>query len=148
MVEALHALRGVQLTVAVPVIAERGELTRLDHPRQLMSDLGLTPADYSRGERRRPGSIPKPGNTQARQALGEGAWAYRSPANVRRPLPLRLEKLPKTVPDISWKAQVRLCTRYRRLGARGKHPTQVVVAIARERVALMGAMATEVPVTP
>jgi transposase len=29
----------------------------------------------------------------------------------------RIEALPKVVRDIGWKAQVRLCTRYRRLSA-------------------------------
>jgi transposase len=148
VVEALQALRGVQFTVAVTVIAELGDLTRFDNPRQLMSYLGLTPAEYSSGERRRQGSITKTGNTHARHALVEGAWAYRYPAKVSRHLQLRLEKLPKTVQDMSWKAQVRLCKRYRRLSARGKHPNQVVVAIARELVAFMWAIAKEVPVTP
>jgi transposase len=148
VVEALQALRGVQFTVAVTVIAELGELTRFDNPRQLMSYLGLTPAEDSSGERRRQGSITKTGNTHARHALVEGAWAYRYPAKVSRHLQLRLEKLPKTVQDSSWKAQVRLCKRYRRRSARGKHPNQVVVAIARELVALMWAIAKEVPVTP
>ena len=148
VVGALQALRGVQFTVAVTVIAELGDLTRFDNPRQLMSYLGLTPSEYSSGERRRQGSITKTGNTHARHALVEGAWAYRYPAKVSRHLQLRLEQLPKTVQDISWKAQVRLCKRYRRLSARGKHPNQVVVAIARELVAFMWAIAKEVPVTP
>jgi transposase len=148
VVEALQALRGVQFTVAVTVSAELGELTRFDTPRQLMSYLGLTPSEYSSGARRRQGSITKTGNTHARHALVEGAWAYRYPAKVSRHLQLRLEKLPNTVQDISWKAQVRLCKRYRRLSARGKHPNQVVVAIARELVAFLWAMAKEIPVTP
>src|SRR5262245_32370517 len=63
VVEALQALRGVQFTVAVTVIAELGDLTRFDNPRQLMSYLGLTPSEYSSGERRRQGSITKTGNT-------------------------------------------------------------------------------------
>jgi hypothetical protein len=37
----------------------------------------------------------------------------------------------------SWKAHVRLCKRYRRLMARGKHAYQVVVAIARELVGFL-----------
>ena len=57
----------------------------------------------------------------------EGAWASRSPAKVSRPLPLRLAKLPKPIQDIRWKAQGRLCRRYRHLSARGKHPHQVGV---------------------
>jgi transposase len=148
VVEALQALRGVQFTVALTIIAELGDLTRFDNPRQLMSYLGLTPSEYSSGERRRQGSITKTGNTHARHALVEGAWAYRYPAKVRRHLQLRLEKLPKAVQDISWKAQVRLCKRYRQLSARGKHANQVVVAIARELIAFMWAIAKEVPVTP
>ena len=36
MVEALQALRGVQFTVAVITVAELGDLTRFDNPRQLM----------------------------------------------------------------------------------------------------------------
>ena len=70
-------MRGVQFTVAVVLIAELGDLTRFDTPRQLMSDLGLTPSEYSSGERRRQGTIAKAGNTFARRALIEGAWAYR-----------------------------------------------------------------------
>ena len=89
----------------------------------------------------------RPGNTHARRALVEGAWAYRYPAKVSRHLQLRLEKLPKPIQDISWKAQVRLCKRYRQLSARGKNANQVVVAIARELAAFMWAIAQQVPVT-
>ena len=94
VVEAIQALRGVELTGAVIVIAELGDLTRFDTPRKLMSYLGLTPSEYSSGERRRQGGITKAGNSHARRALVEGAWAYRYPAKVSRHLQLRLEKLP------------------------------------------------------
>src|SRR2546426_11409992 len=56
VVEAIQALRGVELTGAVIVIAELGDLTRFDTPRKLMSYLGLTPSEYSSGERRRQGA--------------------------------------------------------------------------------------------
>jgi transposase len=148
VVEALQALRGVQCTVAVTTVAELGDLTRFDTPRELMKFLGLIPSEYSTGERRRQGSITKAGNTHARRALVEGAWAYRYPAKVSRHLQLRLEKPPKGIQDISWKAQVRLCKRYRKLIARGKHANQVVVAIARELIGFMWAIAKQVPVTP
>jgi hypothetical protein len=113
VVEALQALRGVPCTVAVPTVTELGNLTRFDNPRQLMDSLGLTPSEPSRGPRRRQGAMTKAGNSHARRALGEGAWAYRYPAKVSRHLQLRLEKQPKVIQDISWKAQVRLCKRYR-----------------------------------
>jgi transposase len=148
VVEALQALRGVQFTVAVTLVAELGDLTRFENPRQLMKYLGLIPSEYSTGERRRQGSITKAGNTHARRALVEGAWAYRYPAKVSRHLQLRLEQLPKPLQDISWKAQVRLCKRFRRLLARGKHANQVVVAIARELAGFLWAIAKQVPVTP
>jgi transposase len=147
VVEALQALRGVQFTVAVTTVAELGDLTRFDNPRQLMKFLGLIPSEYSSGERRRQGSLTKAGNTHARRALVEGAWAYRYPAKVSRHLQLRLELQPKAIQDISWKAQVRLCKRFRRLMARGKHANQVVVAIARELVGFMWAIAQQVPIT-
>jgi transposase len=146
VVDALQGLRGVQFTVAVTTVAELGDLTRFDTPRPLMRDLGLTPSEYSSGDRRRQGGMTKTGNTHARRALIEGAWAYRDPAKVSRHLQLRVEKLPKPIQDISWKAQVRLCKRYRQLLARGKHAHQVVVAIARALVAFMWAMAQQVPV--
>lgn len=147
VVEALQALRGVQFTVAVTTVAELGDLTRFENPRQLMKFLGLIPSEYSSGERRRQGALTKAGNTHARRALVEGAWAYRYPAKVSRHLQLRLEQQPKAIQDISWKAQVRLCKRFRRLMARGKHANQVVVAIARELVGFMWAIAHQVPVT-
>ena len=145
VVEALQALRGVQFTVAVTVIAELGDLTRFDNPRQLMSYLGLTPSEYSSGERRRLGGITKAGNTHARRAMIEGAWAYRFPAKVSRAIQIRLEGLPQAIQDIGWKAQVRLCKRYRQLTARGKNVNQVVVAIAREMAAFLWAIARQVP---
>ena len=50
VIEALQALRGVQFTVAVTTVAELGDLTRFDTPRELMQFLGLIPSEYSRGE--------------------------------------------------------------------------------------------------
>jgi transposase len=86
VVEALQALRGVQFTVAVTLVAELGDLSRFETPRKLMTCLGLVPSEYSTGERRRQGSLTKAGNTHARRVLVEGAWAYRDPANVSRHL--------------------------------------------------------------
>jgi transposase len=146
VVEAIQALRGIQFTAAVTLIAELGDLQRFATPRQLMSYLGLIPSEHTSGERRRQGGITKTGNSHARRVLVEGAWAYRYPAKVSRHLQLRLETVPKAIQDISWKAQVRLCKRYRRLTARGKHVNQVVVAIAREMAAFVWAIAREVAI--
>jgi transposase len=111
VVEALQALRGVQFTVAVTLVAELGDLTRVDHPTELLQDLGLTPSEDTRGARRRQGSITKAGNTQACRVLVEGAWASRDPGTVSRHLHRRLEHQSPVLPAISWKAHVRRCTR-------------------------------------
>jgi transposase len=89
VVQALQALRGVQCTGAVTLIAELGDLSRFENPRQLMSYLGLTPRESSRGERRRQGTSTTAGNGFARRALVEGAWASRYPAKVSRHLQVR-----------------------------------------------------------
>lgn len=147
LVSALQALRGVQFHVAVTTAAELGDLTRFDNPRQLMAYLGLHPSENSSGDRRRQGGIAKTGNGHARRALIEGAWSYRYPAKVSRILQVRQESLSRDICDIAWKAQVRLCKRFRKLMARGKHPNVVVTAIARELVAFMWSIArlVEIP---
>ena len=146
VVQALQALRGVQWLVAITVVAELGDLTRFDSPRQLAAYVGLIPSEYSSGPARRQGGITKAGNGRARRALIEAAWAYRYPAKVSLHIQQRLDHLPQRLQDIGWKAQVRLCRRFRRLTARGKHPNVAVTAIARELVAFMWAIAREVPV--
>ena len=146
LVEAYQAMRGVQSHTAVTVAAELGEITRFDNPRQLAAFVGLIPSEYSTGESRRLGPITKAGNGHARRALVEAAWAYRYPAKVSAHLQKRIEQCPKPIQEISWKAQVRLCKRYRRMVARGKNPNIVVTAIAREILAFLWAIAREVPI--
>jgi transposase len=124
--------------VAVTLIAALGDLTRFENPSQLMSDLGLTPSEYSSGERRRQGPITKAGHTFARRALIAGVCAYHYLAKVSRHLQLRMAQLPQAVQTIGWKAPVRSGKRCRQLTARGKHANQVVVAIAREMAAFSG----------
>lgn len=137
VVETLQALRGVQFTTAIGMLAELGDLSRFDHPRQLTAWLGLTPSEHSSGQKRRLGSITKAGNSYARRLLVEAAWSYRHPAKVRPAIQKRHEGLPKAIIDRAWDAQLRLCKRYRRLVARGKHPNVAVVAIARELAAFI-----------
>jgi transposase len=145
VVEALQALRGVQWVVALTVVAELGDLTRFDNPRQLAAFVGLVPSEYSSGSARRQGGITKAGNGRARRVLVEAAWAYRHPAKVSLHIQQRIDHLPKALQDLGWKAQVRLCKRFRRLVARGKHPNVVVTAIARELIGFMWAIARAMP---
>jgi transposase len=149
VVKAFQSLRGVSLIVAVTTAAEIGDLSRFESPRQLMAYLGLVPSEYSTGEETRRGPITKTGNGHARRVLVEAAWAYRFPARVSRVLLKRQEGLSQEICDISWKAQIRLCSRYKRLWAKGKVKQVIVTAIARELCAFMWAIAKEIeiPVT-
>ena len=148
VVDALQAMRGMRFINAVTVVAELGDLTRFDHPRQLMCFIGLVPSQYSTGERTRFGPITKSGNRHARRNLIEAAWAYRYHAKVSREIQLRQENLPLKIREIAWKAQVRLCARFRKLVARGKNRNVVATAIARELLAFIWDIAQNVNLKP
>ena len=145
IVHALQALRGLALVAAATVIAELGDITRFDNPRQLMAYLGLVPSERSSGPTRRQGGVTKAGNGTARRMLVEAAWSYRFPARISREQLLRQESLPKPIRDTAWKAQVRLCGRYRKLSRAGKPATTVTTAIARELAGFVWAIACQVP---
>lgn len=144
VVTALQTLRGVSLIVAVTTVAELGDLTRFKSAKQLMAYLGLVPSEHSSGGTIRRGGITKTGNGHVRRALTEASHAYRHPARESRVLLARLEGLPPEVRQISWKAQVRLCGRFRKLFGYGKNKKTVVIAIARELSAFMWAIANVV----
>ncbi|KOF12907.1 transposase [Ensifer adhaerens] len=144
VVHALQSLRGMALVTAATMIAELGDLSRFTNPRQLMAYLGLVPSEHSSGGTRRQGGITKAGNTTARRMLIEAAWSYRFPARISREQLLRQEQLPKTIRDTAWKAQERLCRRYRKLTKAGKPATTVTTAIARELSGFVWAIACQV----
>lgn len=148
VVKAIQAMRGIRLLVALGTIAELGDLRRFDHPRKLMSYLGLVPSENSSGQKRRQGSITKCGNSRARRLLIEGAHSYKHKANISSELQIRQEGLSKEIIDIAWQAQLRLCRRYQRLMFLGKHRSVIVTAIAREMVAFIWAITREVGIQP
>jgi transposase len=144
VVEALRGLRGIDTISAVSFIAAVGDLGRFETPSKLMNFLGLVPSEHSSGDRIQRGGITKTGNREARRMLIEAAWSYRYPARVAKDKAEIIDQLPKPIRDIAWKAQTRLCERYRRLGAAGKKPTVVVAAIARELSGFVWAIGQEV----
>jgi transposase len=147
VVRALQALRGMALVGAATLVAELGDITRFDNPRQLMAYLGLVPSEHSSGATRRQGGITKAGNGAARRMLIEAAWSYRFPARLSREQLLRQEMLSKPIRDTAWKAQERLCRRYRKLAQAGKPATVVTAAIARELSGFIWAIARQVTPT-
>lgn len=132
VIQSLMALRGVNLLTATTVVAEIGDLKRFASAPQLMAYLGVVPSEYSSGSSKSRGGITKTGNGHVRRVLVEAAWCYRFPARKTAVLQRRAEKASDAVQDIAWKAQTRLCGRYRLLEARGKLKVQACTAIARE----------------
>jgi transposase len=141
VVEAIQALRGISLITAAVIVAEVGSFARFDSPRQLMAYLGLNPSEHSSGSTVRRGAITKTGNALARTSLVEAAWTYRFPARVTQIIRDRLKTLPEPIRAVAWKAQVRLSARYRALVARGKPAPAAIVAVARELVGFIWAIA-------
>jgi transposase len=137
VVKALMCFKGIDFVAAVSVVAELGDLHRFEHPKQLMAYLGLVPSEYSSGNSRSQGGITKSGNGHVRRMLVEAAWSYRHSARLSRPVTERQQGQPRVVRDIAWRAQLRLCGRYRRLAARGVHQNKICVAIARELAAFL-----------
>lgn len=142
VVAAIQALRGVAEICAITLVAEIGDFRRFANPRQLMGWLGLVPRERSSGATTARGAITKAGNSRARRMLIESAWTYRLPARIGRDLLERSQALPEEVRAIAWKAQARLCARYRRMQRDGRPVNVITVAIARELAAFVWAIAT------
>ena len=132
VVDGLIALRGVDKLAAIVLLAELGDISRFDSPRELMAFLGLVPSEHTSGPRRRQGGITLSGNSHARRMLVESAWSYRFPARQTMHLKRKAVNASESAKQIAWKAQVRLCGRYRTLTRAGKNTKVVCVAIARE----------------
>jgi len=142
--QAAMALRGVDRTAAITLLAELDDLSRFENASQLMSYVGLVPSERSSGDRRRQGAVTKAGNTHARRILVECAWAYRFPARKTALIQRRAEKAPLAVQAIAWQAQKRLCGRFRSLQARGVSIPKTVTAVARELCGFLWAVVCEV----
>src|SRR6266704_3354568 len=126
------------------IVSEVGWLSRFRKPRQLMGYSGGVPREDSSGDRVRRGSITKTGNAHLRRIVGEAAWSYRHRPTVRGELLKRQAGLSEEVKAISWRAQHRLYSRYRRLIGKGKAKQQVITAVARELLGFIWAIGVHV----
>jgi transposase len=132
VVTALMSVRGIDLVAAVTILAELGDLSRFTSPRELMAYLGLVPSERSTGDNVKRGGITKAGNRRARRILVEASWSYRYPPRIGRDKQAKVDAAPEPVRAIAWKAQTRLSSRFRMLSKKGKRPTIVATAVARE----------------
>jgi transposase len=146
-IAALQAMRGVKLITAATIVSELGDMSRFENPRQLMAYAGMVPSESSSGRNVRRGSITKTGNAHLRRVIVETAWHYRHAPGVSGDLRKRQREVPAPACTIAWNAQQRLNKRYRHLLIRGKTKHQTVVAIGRELLGFIWAIASVVRVT-
>ena len=144
VIEALQALRGVAKITAVSIVAEVGQLSRFEKPRQLMGYSGLVSSEFSSGNRIQRGGITKTGNAHLRRVIMEAAWAYQRRPWVGGALLKRQQSLDQEIKDLAWKAQWRLYHRYSKLTARGKNKNQTVTAVGRELLGFIWAIGVRV----
>jgi len=125
VIAGLQALRGIRKVSAATIVAEVGPLTRFSRPKQLMGYSGMV--------------------SRARTRRAAACGAERSP---RRATPTSAASSVRphghTSKEIAWKAQHRLCSRYRRLLAKGKIRQKVATAIGRELLGFIWAIGTQV----
>ena len=141
----LTCFRGVSTLTALALLAEIGDFLRFASARELMSFLGLTPAEYSSGERRARGSITKTGNEHARRLLVETAWHYRHPPRLSTRANAHAAHVPPQTLARAWQAQIRLHRRHRDLTRNGKPGVVAAVVITRELCGFLSATMTRQP---
>ena len=144
VIAGLQALRGIRKVSAATIVAEVGPLSRFVRPKQLMGYSGMVSSEDSTGSSVRRGAITKTGNAHLRRIVGEAAWAYQHRPAMSPLLKKRQEGLSEEIKEIAWKAQHRLCSRYRRLLAKGKIRQKVATAIGRELLGFIWAIGTQV----
>jgi transposase len=144
LIGALTSLRGVGVVTAVTLVAELGDPGRFDSPRQLMAFAGVVPSEHSSGGREHRGRITKTGNAHVRWVAVEAAWHCRRPPRLSRELARRQRGQSEEVVAIAWKGQERLHARYARLVAKGKPKPKAAVAVARELLGFVWAVARQV----
>src|SRR5438270_1556868 len=132
LVRNLCALRGLDTIAGAGLASAIGDPSRFSTASNFMAYIGLVPSEHSSGTQRHTGAITRTGDIHARTLLIEAAHCYRFPARIARHKLAAVDAVPEAVRVIAWKAQTRLCQRYRRMMAKGKPRQVVVTAIARE----------------
>lgn len=145
LLDALCTMRGIDTISAATILCATGDLRRFPTPGKLSAYFGLVPSEHSSGSRVRRSGITKTGNNEVRRILDQCAWCYRFPARVARKKEFTMAHAEKSVRDVAWRAQVRLCARYRKLIGRGKKAPVACMAVARELATFIWEMGQVVP---
>lgn len=143
--DALCVMRGIDTVSAATILCATGDLRRFSTPGKLSSYFGLVPSEHSSGGSVKRSGITKAGNSEVRRILDQASWCYRFPARVSTQKERVYSEADQKVRDIAWRAQLRLCTRYRSLIARGKKAPVACIAVARELANFVWEMGQAVP---
>lgn len=131
-VRRLRCYRGITDLGALKLVSEIGDYRRFGGAGVFMSFCGLTPSEYSSGNKTTRGGITHAGNTHVRHQLVESGWAYQHRPAVGAILANRqVGADPETVAR-AWRAQLRLTAKFRRMAAKNKNRNVIVTAVARE----------------
>jgi transposase len=166
LVNALCLMKGINVVAAATILSVTGDLRRFPTPIKLSAYFGLVPSEHSSGDRVKRFRITKAGNSEARRVLIQAAWSYHYPARVTRDKELiqaawsyhyparvtrdkelKLSKADNRLRNIAWRAQLRLCKRYRHLLALGKRAPVACTAVARALATFIWEMGQIVPLT-
>ena len=147
LVEALCLLKGISVIAATTILSVTGDLRRFAAPGQLSAYFWLVPSEHSSGSTTKRGGISAAGNSEARRILVQASWCYRFPARVTKRREELVADAEKQLREVAWRAQLRLCHRYRRMIAAGKRAPVACVAVARELATFIWEMGQIIPIT-
>lgn len=145
VISALVCLHGVAELTAATVVLETGDLLRFAKAPQLFSYAGMVPSEHSSGggEGNR-GRITKTGNAHLRRVMMEAAWHYQHPPRASAKLAKRRAGKDPVAVQLAQTAHRRLHKRYWQLIAARKPAPRAAVAVGRELLGFMWAMAKTV----
>lgn len=132
--QALICYRGINSIFAMKIILELGDIKRFNHPRQLVSYIGLDICEYSSGGVERKGKITKLGNTTVRTALIEACQSAKRRPQVHATIKRRRKDIPVELVDIADRCMNRLYKKAQGLIMREKPINKIKVACAREMI--------------
>jgi transposase len=141
-VHRLGAYRGMTHLGALSIAAEVADWRRFPRAGTFMGFCGLVPSEYSSGTKTWRGRITGTGNANLRTHFVESAWSYRHRPTLGLTISKRHVGVEPEVLARAWSAQLRLCTKFRRLAARKDSQKTVAVAVARELAGFLWAEMT------
>jgi transposase len=140
-VRRLMVFRGVAVLTAISIIAELGDLRRFTEAKKLMAAVGVTPSEFSTGPHERRFGITKTGNAHLRYLIVEAAWHAQHRPSARGVIVKRRADQPGEVVEIARRCEQRLHRKYMSMTTRGKPSSKAAVAVARELLGFIWAVA-------